>query len=162
MRIRPFVDADLPALIDLTIETFRPHFENDVRPSYGEELFELHHGRWEQDYRDWLPSLHDPASRRWVAVADTGGGVAGFVAWNAAGDRRDHGLISLLAVAEPYRRSQVATELCRHALDAMKADGVEVVELNTGGEDAFHAPARALYESLGFLRVPIAGYIQKL
>ena len=43
----------------------------------------------------------------------------------------------------------------------MKADGVEVVELGTG-EDAFHTPARALYESLGFLKVPIAGYIKKI
>jgi hypothetical protein len=38
-------------------------------------------------------------------------------------------------VAEPYRRGQVGSWLCRHALDAMKADGVEVVELGTGGED---------------------------
>jgi ribosomal protein S18 acetylase RimI-like enzyme len=270
MRIRPFVDADLPALIDLTIETFRPLFEGQTRPAYGEELFELHHGQWEQDYRDELPGLHDPAARRWIAVAeidgdtgreiarevgrdvgreigrdvgrdaggevgrdaggevgrdagvevgrevgrdtggevgrdvgreigrdvgrdaggevgrdvgrdaggevgrdagrdaggevgrDTGRDIAGFVAWESAGDRRDHGRISLLAVAEPYRRGHVGSRLCRHALDAMKAAGVEVVELGTGGEDAFHAAARALYESLGFIKVPIAGYIMKL
>jgi ribosomal protein S18 acetylase RimI-like enzyme len=250
MRIRPFVDADLPALIDLTIETFRPLFEGQTRPAYGEELFELHHGQWEQDYRDELPGLHDPAARRWIAVAeidgdtgreiareigrdvgreigrdvgrdaggevgrdaggevgrdagvevgrevgrdtggevgrdvgreigrdvgrdaggevggevgrDTGRDVAGFVAWESAGDRRDHGRISLLAVAEPYRRGHVGSRLCRHALDAMKEAGVEVVELGTGGEDAFHAAARTLYESLGFIKVPIAGYIMKL
>ena len=160
MRIRPFVDADLPALTELTIETFRPFFEGNTRSLYGEELFTVHHGQWEQDYRDELPRLHDPAARRWIAVAEVGGNVAGFVAWDSAG-RPDHGRIQLLAVAEPYRRDHVATRLCRHALDAMKADGVEVVELGTG-EDAFHAAARALYESLGFIKVPIAGYITKL
>lgn len=161
MGIRPFADADLPALIDLTIETFRPFFEGHTRSLYGEQLFAVHHGQWEQDYRDELPGLHDPAARRWVAVAEVGEDIAGFVAWSSAG-RRDHGRIDLLAVAEPYRRGQVGTQLCRHALDAMQADGVEVVELGTGGEDAFHAPARGLYESLGFIKVPIAGYITKL
>lgn len=70
MRIRPFVDANLPALIDLTIETFRSSFEGHSRPAYGEVLFALHHGQWEQEYRDELPSLHDPANRRWITVAE--------------------------------------------------------------------------------------------
>ena len=69
MRIRPFVDADLPVLIDLTIDTFRPLFEDAIRPLYGPKLFELHHGGWEQEYRDELPRLHDPATHRWIAVA---------------------------------------------------------------------------------------------
>jgi hypothetical protein len=93
MRIRPFVDADLPALIDLTIEAFRPSFEGHSRPAYGEVLFALHHGQWKQEYRDELPSLHDPANRRWVTVAEIGGDIAGFVGWNSVGDRRDHGRI---------------------------------------------------------------------
>jgi ribosomal protein S18 acetylase RimI-like enzyme len=160
MRIRPFADADLPVLIDLTIDTFRPLFEDAVRPAYGEELFGLHHGGWEQDYRDELPRLHDPATRRWIAVAEVGESVAGFVAWNSA-RQRDHGLIYLLAVAQPYRRGHVGRQLCRHALDAMRTGGVRVVEVGTGG-DAFHAGARALYESLGFLKVEIAGYIRLL
>lgn len=161
MRIRPFVDADLQPLIDLTVETFRPFFEGYVRPAYGEELFDRHHGQWEQEYRDELRNLHDPAARRWVAVAEVGADVAGYVAWNSA-ERSDHGRIWLLAVSEPYRRGHVGSELCRHAIDAMKADGVEVVEVGTGGEDAFHAGARALYQSLGFLKVPIAGYIKRI
>jgi ribosomal protein S18 acetylase RimI-like enzyme len=160
MRVRPFVDADLPVLTDLTIETFRPLFEQVVRPAYGPDLFDLHHGRWEQDYRDELPTLHDPDARRWIAVADVAGAVAGFVAWNAAG-RPDHGEIYLLAVAEPYRRGHVGQQLCRHAIEAMKAGGARVVGVSTGG-DAFHAGARALYESLGFIKVEIAGYIQKV
>jgi ribosomal protein S18 acetylase RimI-like enzyme len=160
MRIRPFVAADLDRLIDLTVETFRPFYEGYVRPAYGGELFELHHGRWQQEYRDELRGLHDPAARRWVVVAEVGGDIVGFVAWNSA-ERPDHGRIYLLAVSEPYRRSHVGSRLSLHAIDAMKANGVEVVEIGTG-EDAFHAGARALYESLGFIKVPIAGYIKKV
>jgi ribosomal protein S18 acetylase RimI-like enzyme len=160
MRIRSFVDADLPVLIDLTVETFRPLFEDHVRPAYGQELFDLHHGQWEQEYRDELPGLHDPDTRRWIAVAEVEQVIAGFVAWNSA-RRPNHGMIYLLAVAAPYRRGHVGRRLCEHAIAAMKAVGVQVVEVGTGG-DAFHAGARALYESLGFIKIEIAGYIQKI
>jgi hypothetical protein len=39
MQIRPFVDADLLELVELTVDTFRPFYEGHVRPSYGGELF---------------------------------------------------------------------------------------------------------------------------
>ena len=160
MQIRPYVDADLPVVVELTVETFRPLFEGHVQLAYGDELFGLHHGQWQQEYRDELPTLHDPSARRWMVVAEMDGAVAGLIAWNIA-ERPDHGRIYLLAVSEPCRRAQVGRRLCRHAIEAMKAEGVEVVELGTG-EDAFHTPARALYESLGFLKVPIAGYIKRI
>ena len=162
MHIRPFVEADLPALVDLTVETFRPLFEDQVRPAYGNELFELHHGRWQQDYRDEINSLHDPVAGRWIAVAESDEAPVGLVAWSVDTARPDHGRIQLLAVSQPHRRADIGRRLCEHALEALKAGGVEVVELGTGGEDTFHAPARALYESLGFLKVPIAGYIKRI
>jgi ribosomal protein S18 acetylase RimI-like enzyme len=55
----------------------------------------------------------------------------------------------------------VGRQLCPHALEAMKAIRVEVVELGTG-EGTLHTAARALYESLGFTKVPIAGYIKRI
>ena len=44
---------------------------------------------------------------------------------------------------------------------AMREQDVEVVSLGTGG-DWFHAPARALYESLDFHLVPVAVYMRAL
>ncbi|HEY3261362.1 MAG TPA: hypothetical protein VGJ95_14025 [Pseudonocardiaceae bacterium] len=43
----------------------------------------------------------------------------------------------------------------------MKADGVEFVGIGTG-DDAFHAAARALYESLGFIKIPTAAYLKRI
>jgi ribosomal protein S18 acetylase RimI-like enzyme len=140
MQIRPFLDADLSVLVELTVETFRRFYEDHVRPVYGAQLFELHHGQWQQDYRDELSTLRDPATGRWIAVAEVDGAIAGLVAWNIA-ERRDYGRIYLLAVSQPYRRGQVGRQLCLHALEAMKADGVEVVELGTG-EDRSPATSR--------------------
>jgi ribosomal protein S18 acetylase RimI-like enzyme len=55
----------------------------------------------------------------------------------------------------------VGRQFCLHALEVMKAFPGEVVELGTG-EGTLHTAARALYESLGFTKVPIAGYIKRI
>lgn len=160
MHIRPFVSSDLDPLIALTIETFRPFYEGYVRPLLGEQLFEHQHGQWQQDYRDEVPTLHEPAAGRRVAVAQTGDELAGYVAWKT-GEKPHHGEISLLAVSAEHRGHHVGRQLCVHAIEAMRADGVHVVGIGTG-DDAFHAAARALYESLGFTKIPIAGYLKRI
>jgi ribosomal protein S18 acetylase RimI-like enzyme len=238
MPVRPFHPDDLPALVALTIETFRPFYEDQVRPAYGERLFRLHHGDWRQDYEREVPALHDPATGHWIAVAEaatepagseasaepagsrtaaeaaagtagsrtpatgpahsrtaatepthsctaateptrsrtaaTGparsrtaaaepaGTPVGLVAWSVSPTRPDHGRIELLAVAAAHRGAGHGRHLCDHALAALRAAGAKVVEIGTGDQDHFHAPARALYETLGFLKVPIAGYITTL
>ena len=43
----------------------------------------------------------------------------------------------------------------------MREEGIEVVGIGTG-DDAFHAPARALYESLGLTKIPVAAYLGKV
>jgi len=160
MHIRPATSDDLDTLVELTIETFRPFFIDRVLPLYGEELFRLHHGQWEREYQTDVPTLHDPAAGRWIAVAEVDAGIAGFVGWKI-GERPNHGEISLLAVVPGERRRHLGRTLCDHAIEEMRARGVEVVGVFTG-DDAFHAPARALYESLGFVKVQIAGYIKKV
>ncbi|MCU1531783.1 MAG: hypothetical protein JWO49_1354 [Arthrobacter sp.] len=60
-----------------------------------------------------------------------------------------------------HRRSQVGRNLCEHAMSRMKDNGAKIVEIGTGG-DPFHAPARALYESLGCKQIPVAVYFKEL
>jgi len=160
MRIRPFADADLPRLVELTIETFGPFYEGYVRPLLGDEVFRHQHGQWEQDYHAQVPTLHDPDTGRHVAVAESAGSVVGYVGWKA-GERPRAGEITMLAVAPSHRGQQAGRQLCLHAIDAMRAAGVDVVGVFTGDDD-FHAPARALYESLGLTKIPIAGYLGRI
>lgn len=152
MDIRPFLPADLPRLIELTIDTFGPFYEDSFRPRVGEVVFAHQHGSWRADYRSQVPALHDPDQGKHVAVADVGGQVVGYVAWKVDVARK-HGEIDVLAVAAKHRRHRTGTALCEHAVAHMKAGGVEVVALGTGG-DQFHAAARALYERLGFTSFP--------
>lgn len=160
MRIRPYIEPDLPRLVALTVETFGPFYEQHFRPLVGETVFAHQHGAWREDYRAQVPTLHDPAQRRWVAVAADGEEIRGYVAWNVDPARR-HGEIHLLAVAGGRRRARVGTALCEHAFGEMREQGVEVVTIGTGG-DAFHAPARALYASLGCAELPTAVFYKQL
>ena len=116
MHIRPFLDADLPALVELTVETFRPLLVNHVRPTYGDELFELHHGRWQQDYRDKLATLDDPGTGGWIAVAEADGATVG----SSPGPSTPPGATTGGSTCSRYRgRTGVRTAaggFCEHAL----------------------------------------------
>lgn len=160
MRIRAFRQDDLATLTDLTIDTFRPFYEDYFRPLVGEVVFANQHGAWRDDYRTQLAGLHDPDQHRYVAVAETDDTIAGYVAWGVDPARRN-GTVTILAVAAAHRRHQVGTALCEHAFAGMRALGAEVVEIGTGN-DPFHGPARALYERLGCTELPIAVYYRQL
>lgn len=160
MHIRSYVDTDPAPLVDLTIDTFGPFYEESFRPLVGELIFTRQHGDWRGDYRRQVPELHDPAQHKYVAVAEQNGVPTGYVAWHLDPTRRQ-ATIELLAVAREHRRSNIATALCDHAFTAMRAEGAEYVEIGTGG-DPFHAPARAFYESLGCVQLPVAVYFREL
>jgi ribosomal protein S18 acetylase RimI-like enzyme len=59
------------------------------------------------------------------------------------------------------QRRGVGTLLCRNAVERLHVRGVAVVHIGTGG-DAFHAPPRRLYESLGFRGWPVVDYTKAL
>jgi GNAT superfamily N-acetyltransferase len=159
MQIQPFQPSDLPALIDLTIEVFGPFYEQGFRAMVPPDVYEHQHGRWAEDYRESVPKLHDPEQGRQVVVAKSEEGeLIAYVGWHIDHGRR-HGQIDPLAVRESARRNGVGRVLCEHAISVMRDHDVEVVSLGTGG-DWFHAPARALYESLGFYPVPVVYYLR--
>lgn len=161
MQIRPFQSSDMPVLVDLTIEVFGPFFEQSFRSMVPTDVFVHQHGQWADDYRESVPKLHDPNAHKHVVVADAPvREIAGYVAWAIDPERR-HGHIDTVAVRQSARGNGVGRAVCEHAMDAMREHSVEVVELGTGGDD-FHAPARALYESLGFHLVPVAVYMRSL
>lgn len=162
MNIRSYHAQDLAALTGLTIATFGPFYENHFRPQFGEAIFQHQHGQWADDYRAQVPALHDPPAGKHVAVAQSSdGAVVGYVAWTVDPAKR-HGEVVILAVTETYRRGHIGKALCEYAFDDMTRKEVEVVTIATGGTDAFHAPARALYESLGCVPVHVAVYFKQL
>ncbi|HEY1914850.1 MAG TPA: GNAT family N-acetyltransferase [Streptosporangiaceae bacterium] len=162
MNIRSCHPSDLSALTELTIATFGPYYEDHFRPQVGETIFLHQHGHWADDYRVQVPALYDPAAGKHVAIAQADdAAIAGYVAWSIDPARR-HGNLGLLAVAQAHRRNHIGAALCRYAFDDMTRKDVEVVSIGTGGTDLFHAPARALYESLGCTPVHVTYYLKQL
>lgn len=160
MDLRPYQPRDLDRLIELTIETFGPFYEQSFRSIVGELVFSNTHGNWREDYHQQVSNLHGPDRGQYVVVAEDAGAIAGYVAWNLNPVRR-RGEIDILAVASTHRRLGLGKTLCEHAFADLKGRGVEVVEIGTGG-DGFHAAARALYESLGCTPFPAVRYYKEI
>lgn len=160
MLIRPFAAQDEQTILDLTLATFEPFYEGSFRPMMGEVIFAVQHADWREEYARTIPGLHAPGAGKYVDVGEVDGAVAGFVSWQVD-VAREHGEISILAVAPGHRRMRVGRQLCEHAMARMKDFGARIVEIGTGG-DPFHAPARKLYESLGCAQIPVAVYFKEL
>nr|WP_277927281.1 GNAT family N-acetyltransferase [Curtobacterium sp. DN_7.5] len=158
MLIRDCTPADLPALTDLTIEVFRPLFTESL-PTARPAVTAHDHGRWEDDYRAEVPALLAPAEDRFITLAEGDGLLLGYVGWTVTGGTS--GRLEMVAVHPGARRRGVGRALCTSVVDRLRARGVRVVHIGTGG-DAFHASARALYESLGFVGYPTVDYARAL
>lgn len=162
MQLRTYDPSDFETVLALNIDTFGP-FMADYREHVGDVVFTLERDDWQGTYARQIPTLHAPADGRWVVIAEDGGPgtpILGYVAW-ALDQETAHGTIELLAVSREHRGRHVATTLCRHAMDDLRTRGARTVDVGTGG-DAFHAPARACYESLGFIAVPVVHYVREL
>ncbi len=159
MHIRDCTPLDLPALTALTIETFRPLLAGSL-VKLRAEVTAHDHGHWEDDYRHEVPSLLAPDEGRFITLAEEHG-------THARLRRLEHHRCDVRTTGDgcrshpDARRQGVARALCLAALTRLGELGVTVVHIGTGG-DEFHAPARALYESLGFIPYPTIDYARTL
>jgi ribosomal protein S18 acetylase RimI-like enzyme len=160
MDMRPFRPADLDGLLELTIATFGPFYEESFRGIVGDTVMVNQHGNWREDYRNQWQSLNDPDNGKYVIVAEDHDEIVGFIAWTMRQPKRS-GEIEMLAVESGHRRHGVASALCAYVFDDLRRHGIEVVSLGTGGDD-FHVPSRAFYESLGMTRLPVVVYYKAL
>jgi GNAT superfamily N-acetyltransferase len=71
------------------------------------------------------------------------------------------GEVHIIGVEPGAQRQGVATALIDWAFDFMRSEGAEMAMVETG-DDPGHAPSRAVYESLGFDRWPVARYFRSL
>jgi ribosomal protein S18 acetylase RimI-like enzyme len=159
MRIRHAGPRDVDELVELTIEAFRPLFEEHWPALIDPAVFAHDHGAWEQDYRVLVPGLLAPERDRFVTVAEGDGTILGYTGWHVADGVA--GCLEMVAVRPTATRRGVGRAVCLAALEQMRTRGVTVVHVGTGG-DEFHAPATALYESLGFTGLPAVHYSRSL
>lgn len=160
VEIRPYEASDLDAIVELSLRAWRPVFES-LRQVLGGAIFaRLHQPDWTSAQAEAVRlSCTSDDHDVFVAVADEHPVGFAAVALNAFHDRM--GVVDMIAVDPPYQRRGIATRLMTSAVDHMRAKGMDIAALGTGG-DAGHGPARAMYEALGYTALPGVRYLKLL
>lgn len=158
MKIQPYDDSKLDAIVRLSLRAWEPVFDS-IRKAMDPDVYREQHPDWRVTQKDAVESVcADVETRVWTA--SEGSQTIGFVAVKLHSDER-LGEIYMIAVDPKSQRRGVATALTKHALAWFKESGMTTVMVDTGG-DPGHAPARRTYESAGFRPFPIARYFKKL
>jgi ribosomal protein S18 acetylase RimI-like enzyme len=143
-------------ILELALDAWAPVFAS-FQTALGDDLYERVHPNWKQDQARSVRAALD-TNETWVAIAD--GDVTGFV--NVVFDQTERsGEIYMLAVDPRAQRQGIASALTEFALDEMRARGLTLAVVATGG-DAGHAPARATYQKAGFTGCPQVWYAKQL
>ncbi|HWT24743.1 MAG TPA: GNAT family N-acetyltransferase [Solirubrobacteraceae bacterium] len=158
VAIRSLEAGDLDAVVALSLRAWAPVFAS-LEAALGSEVY----GRMFPDWRTAQAAAvratcteHDA----WVAVA--GDRPVGFVAVGLVDeDAARAGEIHMIAVDPAHQGAGAGAALMERALAHIEAQGVALAVVATGG-DAGHAPARALYERLGFRPLPLVRYYRAL
>ena len=150
--IRAADARDHEPIVDLSLKAWSPVF-GSFRTVWGQSLSERFFPDWKKSQAADVAAALE-TNPTWVAV--TGNTVAGFV--NVRFDDETlAGEIYMIAVDPDHQRHGLATVLTQRALTEMRAHGMTVATVSTGG-DPGHAPARAVYERNGFVAFPQVFY----
>ena len=150
--VRSLEPSDVDRIVELSIDAWAPVF-SAFEALMGPRLYARVHPDWRRDQADAVRSAI-AENETWVAEVD--GRVAGFV--NVTFDEAGRsGEIYMIAVDPAMQRRGIGALLTDRALDEMRARGLDLAIVATGG-DPGHAPARATYERAGFTPVPQVWY----
>ena len=139
-ELRPATVADAAAVARVFIDAWRAAYPGVLAPDVLEMWDPAAVERWMRD------RIEDPREVTVVAL-DGDGIVTGFTGYGPDADAPDGGQISSVYIAPAHGRRGIGTALVRHALEALAARGFADVTLWVFEANA---PARALYDSLGF------------
>jgi ribosomal protein S18 acetylase RimI-like enzyme len=156
--IRRLEDADLEAVVAFSLEAWAPVFAS-LEAALGPKVYGLLFPNWSAAQADAVKATCEE-NDVWVAVAD--GRPVGFVAVGFIDeDAARAGEIHMIAVDPAYQGSGVGASLMQRAIAHIEEQGLDLAIVATGG-DPGHAPARALYEKLGFNPLHMTRYYRTL
>jgi GNAT superfamily N-acetyltransferase len=158
IAIRALAEADIDDVAEFSLRAWAPVFAS-FRGVLGDEIYERVYPDWRvSQARDVAGFCRGYLDSTWVA--EVGGRPVGFIVviFDRAARSAD---IEMLAVDPDHQRQGIATALMDFAFDRMRAAGVRVVAVGTGG-DPGHAPARRAYERAGFTALPLVRYYRTL
>ncbi|MBW4606665.1 MAG: GNAT family N-acetyltransferase [Hassallia sp. WJT32-NPBG1] len=159
MRIEPYDDHQLDAVIRLSLRAWAPVFDSIQKVMDLDVYREFYPDNWRVSQQKAVADVCAAEDTN-VWVACDAGSTVGFVAVKLDSETR-MGEIYMVAVDPDFQGHGIGTALMEFALLWMKDAGMSIAMVETGG-DPGHAPARRTYEKLGFGLLPIARYFKKL
>lgn len=158
--IRRLVDADVQPVVALSLAAWAPVFAS-LEAELGSAVFRLLFPDWRLAQAGAVEAVcRVPEHDVWVAVVDRC--PVGFVAVTLIDeDAARAGEVVMIAVDPAHQGAGVGSALMKRALAEIKAQGVDLAVVATGG-DPGHAPARALYEGFDFTALRLVRYYRRL
>lgn len=157
LQIRPFQQNDLKDVVKVTLSAFEPVFLSFER-ILGPNIYPILYPDWHKMQTEGVEKLsQNEKTSLWVAEVD--GNVVGYIAYELHDDKT--GEVQLLAVHPEHQNQGVGTELNTFVLQKMKAAGMKLAVVGTGG-DSSHAPARRSYEKARYTGLPLVRYYKDL
>ena len=145
--LRPFTPEDRPVLQAIRAAAFRPVFRSFAE-IVGEEIAAVAFARADEEQAQLLDSLCSDNAAATMLAAALDGAIVGFIAYTI--DRQTRiGEIGLNAVHPAQAGRGIGTAMYRNVLRRMKARGMRVATVGTGG-DPSHKAARRAYAKAGF------------
>ena len=158
--IRRLVEADVETVVAFSLASWAPVFAS-LEAELGSEVYGVMFSDWRSaQARAVEAACRAPENDVWVALVEDR--PVGFVAvcFIDEGATRA-GEIYMVAVDPAHQGAGVGASLVQHAVDEIKAQGVDLAVIATGG-DPGHAPSRALYDKLDFQPLHQVRYYRKL
>jgi GNAT superfamily N-acetyltransferase len=158
LQIRPATGDDLAALAQLALLAWAPVFVS-FRQTFSPDAYAILYPDWQAQQRAVVERIcGDEQTTTLRAAVD--GEDAGFLAYTL--NHTDLvGTVELLAVHPAHQHPGIDTALNLAALDQMRASGMKLAGVSTGG-DPGHAPARRAYEKAGYTPFPNVWYYHPL
>ena len=156
-EVRP---EDVEAAATIAVAAWEPIYAH-YRSVMGEEMFRALYPDWHARKAEQVRRACATGSGVHARVAELDGAVVGFVTFQAD-PKSGVGEIANNAVHPSAQGRGIAQKMYAHVFDAMRALGVRVVKVTTGGDPA-HAPARRAYERAGIaVQLPSVTYYRSL
>ena len=147
LNIRLYREEDHDAIIELSLLAWEPVFRS-FEQVLGHNVYDLLYPDWQAIQAKVVESVFEEPEKFTILVAEVDGVVAGVLPYTLDYEEKK-GTVYLLAVHPAYQNHGIGAALNRAALEGMKACGMKLASVDTGG-DPGHAPARRCYEKAGF------------
>ncbi len=158
-KIRSYVDKDIDEIIHLSLLAWEMVFIS-FEQVLGSKIFPILYPDWRKSQKDVVEKICKDQDNFHVLVAEVEGKVVGFLAYDLNPDNQISE-VQLLAVHPEYQNEGIGTEMNIIVLQKMKAEGMILAVVGTGGDEG-HAPARRSYEKAGYTPLPLVRYYKDL